>query len=435
MSSLKYFMLGFQEFLTTPIRLWRMHYHLTQFMSSYVHNTKIHEHQRERQKRLEIRIPSSDRLASTTSQIEQSSSCVDKLPESNIDSTISSSLSSSLSSSSTPTSQIKRSSSDSQGLLEPLASMWLINVGLILVLAILSYCFSLISLTPSLVSWFESSRFCQFVQRLFSCSVHIALLLFMELVNLLYLKKICDRIILLSMTKEYRYIQRTSTRSSILFTGFSNLPSIDRSNYFLNSAIGGTIMDRLYTLIFFVIFQLQWNLLATLSANYCIGNVINAFSVAFLYACYAFEYRWRQVTGTTFEGFLGRIVDNWTYFLGYGLPLGCASIIFPHFIGWGGVILAIGYPVLVIGALGSRWHPFDVSINVKDEWKVFRLLRYCLIISLRPALWVSNLVVQTSAWFVYQFLFRQNYSVGSNHDEDENNTGICRSSSTRRRHF
>ncbi|KAH8849545.1 Etoposide-induced protein 2.4 protein [Schistosoma japonicum] len=333
-----------KEFLTTPIRLWRMHYHLTQFMSSYVHNTKIHEHQRERQKRLEIRIPSSDRLT---------------------------------------------------------------------------------------ISWFESSRFCQFVQRLFSCSVHVALLLFMELVNLLYLKKICDRITLLSMTKEYRYIQR----SSILFTGFSNLSSIDRSNYFLNSAIGGTIMDRLYTLIFFIIFQLQWNLLATLSANYCIGNVINAFSVAFLYACYAFEYRWRQVTGTTFEGFLGRIVDNWTYFLGYGLPLGCASIIFPHFIGWGGVILAIGYPVLVIGALGSRWRPFDVSINVKDEWKVFRLLRYCLIISLRPALWVSNLVVQTSAWFVYQFLFRQNYSVGSNHDEDENNTGISRGSSIRRRQF
>lgn len=38
------------------------------------------------------------------------------------------------------------------------------------------------------VSWFESSRFCHFVHRLFSCSVHIALLLFMELVNLLYLK-------------------------------------------------------------------------------------------------------------------------------------------------------------------------------------------------------------------------------------------------------
>ncbi|VDP47267.1 unnamed protein product [Schistosoma curassoni] len=223
--------------------------------------------------------------------------------------------------------------------------------------------------------------------------------------------KICDRITLLSMTKEYRYIQRTTTRCCILFTGLSKFSANDRSNVFLNSAIGGTIMDRLYTLIFFMIFQLQWSLLATLSANYWIGHVINAFSVAFLYACYAFEYRWRQVAGTTFEGFLGRIVDNWTYFLGYGLPLGCASIVFPHFIGWGGVILAIGYPVLVIGALGSRWRPFDVNINVKDEWKLFHLLRYCLIISLRPALWVSNLVVQTTAWFVYQFWFRQNYPI------------------------
>ncbi|CAH8287106.1 unnamed protein product, partial [Schistosoma turkestanicum] len=70
--------------------------------------------------------------------------------------------------------------------------------------------------------------------------------------------KICDRINLLSMSKEYRYIQRTTTRSSLLFTGLSNFSAINRrSNVFLNSAIGGTIMDRLYTLIFFMIFQLQ----------------------------------------------------------------------------------------------------------------------------------------------------------------------------------
>ncbi|CAH8464351.1 unnamed protein product [Schistosoma turkestanicum] len=323
MGSLKCFILGFQEFLTTPLRLWRMHYHLTQFTSNNVHNTKIHEHQRERQKRLQIRIPSSDRLTNIASQIEHYSSSyysssVEKLSKSNIDSGISpSNLSpsslpsspelSSSSSSTTTTSQIKRSSSDSLGLLEPLARVWLINVGLILVLAIVLYIFSLIPLNPSLVLWFKSSRVCQFVHRLCSCSVHIALLLFMELVNLLYLK-----------------------------------------------------------------------------------------------------------VSTTFEGFLSRIIDNWTYFFGYGLPLGCASIIFPHFIGWGGVILAIGYPLLVIGALGSSscLHPFDMmNMNLKNEWKLFRLLRYCLMISLRPALWISNLVVQTTAWLVYQFWFRQNYSL------------------------
>ncbi|CAH8463199.1 unnamed protein product [Heterobilharzia americana] len=257
--------------------------------------------------------------------------------------------------------------------------MWLINVGLILVLTVMSYLFSLIPLSSTLASHFESSRLFQFIHRLFSCSVHIALLLFMELVNLLYLKKICDRITLLSMCKEYRYIQRTGSRGNMLLSGIASF-SGDSSNF--SSAIGGTIMDRLYTLIFFMTFQLQWNLLATLSANYWIGNVITAFSVAFLYACYSFEYRWRQVAGTTFEGFLAQIVDNWTYFLGY---------------------------VLVIGALGSRWRPFDVSVNVKDEWKILRILRFCLIISLRPALWVSNLVVQTGAWVVYQFWFRQSY--------------------------
>ncbi|CAH8468737.1 unnamed protein product [Heterobilharzia americana] len=411
MTSLRRFILGFQEFLTTPTRLWRMHYHLTHFTSNQVHNTKIHEHQRERQKRLQIRIPSADRLTTIVSQADQPDSNVNKSSESSTDSCASRPnllLSSSLSSStSTLAPHNKRStSSDSQGLLEPLARMWLINVGLILVLTVLSYLFSLIPLSSTLASHFESSRLFQFIHRLFSCSVHIALLLFMELVNLLYLKKICDRITLLSMCKEYRYIQRTGSRGNMLLSGIASF-SGDSSNF--SSAIGGTIMDRLYTLIFFMTFQLQWNLLATLSANYWIGNVITAFSVAFLYACYSFEYRWRQVAGTTFEGFLAQIVDNWTYFLGYGLPLGCTSVVFPHFIGWGGVILAIGYPVLVIGALGSRWRPFDVSVNVKDEWKILRILRFCLIISLRPALWVSNLVVQTGAWIVYQFWFRQSY--------------------------
>lgn len=140
MGSLKCFILGFQEFLTTPSRLWRMHYHLTQLTSSNAQNTKIHEHQRERQKRLQIRIPSSDRLTSIASHIELPGSSVEKLTKSNVDSPISlpnlspsSSSSSPSSLSTTSTSQIKRSSSDSQGLLEPLARMWLINVGLILV--------------------------------------------------------------------------------------------------------------------------------------------------------------------------------------------------------------------------------------------------------------------------------------------------------------
>ncbi|VDQ11506.1 unnamed protein product [Trichobilharzia regenti] len=82
MTSLKRFVLGFQEFLTTPSRLWRMHYHLTQFTSSQIHNTKIHEHQRERQKRLQIRIPSTDRLVTMASQSDQSTSSGDKLSES-----------------------------------------------------------------------------------------------------------------------------------------------------------------------------------------------------------------------------------------------------------------------------------------------------------------------------------------------------------------
>ncbi|VDQ11434.1 unnamed protein product [Trichobilharzia regenti] len=59
----------------------------------------------------------------------------------------------------------------------------------------------------------------------------------------------------MSMCKEYRYIQRTGSRSSMILSGFASF-SGDSSNFF-NSAIGGTIMDRLYTLIFFMTFQLQ----------------------------------------------------------------------------------------------------------------------------------------------------------------------------------
>lgn len=107
---------------------------------------------------------------------------------------------------------------------------------------------------------------------------------------------------------------------------------------------------------------------------------------------------------TTFEGFLQQIVQNWAYFLGYGLPLGLLSQLFPHFIGWGGILLAVGYPWLVIGAMGSQWRP--AQLNSTGDWFILTLLRQVLIVSMRPALFVSNRICQFVGWIVYHCWFR-----------------------------
>ncbi|KAA3673074.1 uncharacterized protein DEA37_0005859 [Paragonimus westermani] len=127
-------------------------------------------------------------------------------------------------------------------------------------------------------SWIFSSSSFHVVSQLISGLLHICLPLFMELVNMLYLKKICDRIALLR---------------EIVPRDLLCISQPDPSK----SALGSTVMDRVYALIFFVLFQLQWTIIGVVASNYKISHLLNVFSPAFMYACYAIEYRWRQVPG------------------------------------------------------------------------------------------------------------------------------------------
>ncbi|CAL8104516.1 unnamed protein product [Calicophoron daubneyi] len=358
MASGRGFVSGLRDFLAAPVRLWYMHQKLVLLNPIARSMENIHQHHLERTRRLQIRNKIMNPYSGGSTQ--------------------------------SPPEQVTAfTSADSTGLFQPLVRMWFINVGLILLLAILSYLFSSLRTKVPVESWTLTSSALDVASKLISSFLHICLPLFMELVNMLYLKKICDRIALLKEkpSKEVHHPSSSSTEQS-------------------SSSLGATIMDRLYALIFFALFELQWDLISMLSSNYRISNLINIFAVAFMYSCYAIEYRWRQVSGRTFDGFLLHIVEHWTYFVGYGFLLGVGCFYLPHFIGWGGMLLAITYPILVIGALGSNPRTrssFELPVWIED--RVSSLFRIPLALSLKPALFLTNLIVRSSVSVVYRLWF------------------------------
>ncbi|KAF6777550.1 hypothetical protein AHF37_05921 [Paragonimus kellicotti] len=108
----------------------------------------------------------------------------------------------------------------------------------------------------------------------------------------------------------------------------------------------------------------------------------------------------------TFEGFLIHILDHWTYFVGYGLLLGLGCKQWPHFIGSGGMFLAVTYPILVVGALGTRpAQSADADSITWLEDKVSRLFRFPLVLSMHPALFCTNLIVRSCVGVAYQLWF------------------------------
>ncbi|TPP67465.1 Etoposide-induced protein 2.4 protein [Fasciola gigantica] len=369
MSSGHGFFAGLGDFLAAPTRLWRMHRRLIALNPKARALEQVQHHQEERARRFQLRTRMMMDFYTAKPTLSLSPS-----PQ-------------------------HTTLTDSGGLFQPLVRMWLINVGLILLLALLSSMVTLIASTNRVASWMLTSGTFRIVSLVISCILHICLPLFMELVNMLYLKKICDRIALLKSKSSRESFATSQTEQQ---------------------SFGGTIMDRLYALIFFVLFQLQWSLISMLTSSYKLSNVINVFAVAYMYACYAIEYRWRQVPGRTFEGFLAYIVECWTYFVGYGFILGLCSLFFPHFIGWGGMLLSITYPILVIGALGApqqqqkpqKQSPQHTSSSTSSasqlnwlERQLNWLFRFPLVWSMRPALILTNWIVRACVALAYQMWF------------------------------
>ncbi|CAH8441749.1 unnamed protein product [Dicrocoelium dendriticum] len=357
MASSRGFASGLLDFLLAPLRLWHMHNRLIQLNPGEKHLRNVQKHRLEHARRMQLR---------------------EKMRESGYSSHAPSPPIS------TPTDLV-----DSDGLFQPLVRMWLINVGLILLLAIPSYTISFFHAQEYQTHWMTTFTVFTVLSRIVSGVLHFGLPLFMELVNTLYLKKICDRISLL----------REDTSRELPPTFEASTTAI--------SPLGATIMDRVYALIFFLLFQVQWTVICSLSSSFRISQVIKIFSVAFMYACYAIEYRWRQVPGRTFEGFLVHILDHWTYFIGYGFFVGLGYERWPDFIGCGGMFLAFTYPILVIGALSSH-HPTRSTNHDRVIWleeKLSRLFRFPLVLSMHPALFFTNLIVRGCVGVAYQLWF------------------------------
>lgn len=77
--------------------------------------------------------------------------------------------------------------------------------------------------------------------------------------------------------------------------------------------------DFFYSLIVQTIFLLQCSLVRLVPINW-LGIVLNYSHMAFLYALYAFEYKWCNM-GWKLHTRLSYIENNWPYFFGFGLPL------------------------------------------------------------------------------------------------------------------
>ncbi|KAF8562271.1 hypothetical protein P879_10213 [Paragonimus westermani] len=155
------FFSGLRDFLAAPLRLWLMHKRLVQLNPSEKHLKTVQQHHLEHTRRMQLRerlhdsysSSSTGRVSDTTTRVSASVDLV-----------------------------------DSGGLIQPLVRIWLINVGLILSLALFSYLFSLVRANRLLDSWIFSSSSFHVVSQLISGLLHICLPLFMELVNMLYLK-------------------------------------------------------------------------------------------------------------------------------------------------------------------------------------------------------------------------------------------------------
>ncbi|VDL97256.1 unnamed protein product [Schistocephalus solidus] len=127
---------------------------------------------------------------------------------------------------------------------------------------------------------------------------------------------------------------------------------------------------------------------------------INTTSQAFMYACYAYEYFARQTSDATIDLLLPKIVNHWPFFLGYGLPVGTLVSLLPGLFGWGDLIIAFTYPLLVIGAFQVSWsRALDVRCCVPTFTKTL------LIASMRPSLWITNCLLSFFGRLGLRFCF------------------------------
>lgn len=117
--------------------------------------------------------------------------------------------------------------------------------------------------------------------------------------------------------------------------------------------------DEVYRLLLVTAYMLQMTLVSFLPFG--IGNILVLCHLCWMYSLYSFEYKW-SLLGWSLEYRLKYFERHWAYFLGFGLPAVCLSLIFPKFISLG--IFAFTFPIFIILAIIAR-----PTMHTKKEGK------------------------------------------------------------------
>lgn len=87
--------------------------------------------------------------------------------------------------------------------------------------------------------------------------------------------------------------------------------------------------------------------MALLPVQY-IGSITSLVFMSILYALYSFEYKWFN-NGWDTPRRLYTIEHNWTYFLGFGLPLALLTFISSSYF-VNGIIFSVLFPFFIVSA-------------------------------------------------------------------------------------
>ncbi|VDD77287.1 unnamed protein product [Mesocestoides corti] len=225
--------------------------------------------------------------------------------------------------------------------------------------------------------------------------------LVMELINAIYLKKICEKITSMRQLRSSsacksgdvgnKHPRDTSLSRTLNCSSPSSVSCFNSSQH--SYGVGKQLIDWVYSIVFFIVYRLQWKLCASFVPFFLVNFLINSVSLAFMYASYAFEYHARQTSDVTFEVILSHIVSYWPVFIGYGSTLGILVSLLPGPFGWSDLLIAFWYPVMVVGAFQVSWsRALDPTRH-----RVSPRLRSLAVLSMRPALFVTNALISLFA--------------------------------------
>ncbi|KAL3313965.1 hypothetical protein Ciccas_007427 [Cichlidogyrus casuarinus] len=131
------------------------------------------------------------------------------------------------------------------------------------------------------------------------------LLAFTEGVNFIFLKKILQQVSICNDSRpSYGGLRKNKTPTDaagndkrgaglpLVLHHFKLSPSVE-------SAVGGLVVERIYVMIFYSIYDMEWRILLRVFATGSLcSTTLYAFSQSLLYSCYAFEYLWREQSGS-----------------------------------------------------------------------------------------------------------------------------------------